>query len=217
MERGTALTAELLISWVLLLASGTLHRLLPTRRARLRSGDDSAGAWGGSNQRTGACGSAYLCSSVISTSAFSSQYVIPISRYIVVAVARCSWACSRLSVRRYSLPRPRWQWATRGACRARRPAPWRDRSGDMQRRRLDQRPRPPLLVSRALLPHRLVRSHPRQGPAPFRPQPGATFKAIASQRLFPRSRYSRLSASRRQGGRARRTPRPGSASPHRHH
>jgi hypothetical protein len=28
-----------------------------------------------------------------SASAFSSQYVIPISRYIVVAVVRCSWAC----------------------------------------------------------------------------------------------------------------------------
>src|SRR4029453_7034577 len=32
-------------------------------------------------------------------SAFSSQYVIPISRYIVVAVVRCACACSRLSVR----------------------------------------------------------------------------------------------------------------------
>ena len=29
-----------------------------------------------------------------SASAFSSQYVMPMSRYIVVAVARCSWACS---------------------------------------------------------------------------------------------------------------------------
>src|SRR4030095_12396229 len=42
-------------------------------------------------------------------SACSSQYVMPISRYIVVAVARCSCACSRLPVRRYSLPRPRWR------------------------------------------------------------------------------------------------------------
>jgi hypothetical protein len=32
-------------------------------------------------------------------SACSSQYVIPISRYIVVAVVRCSCACSRLPVR----------------------------------------------------------------------------------------------------------------------
>jgi len=31
---------------------------------------------------------------------FSSQYVIPISRYIVVAVVRCSRTCSRLPVRR---------------------------------------------------------------------------------------------------------------------
>jgi hypothetical protein len=31
---------------------------------------------------------------------FSSQYVIPISRYIVVAVVRCSCACSRLPERR---------------------------------------------------------------------------------------------------------------------
>ena len=36
----------------------------------------------------------------ISVSAFSSQYVIPISPYIVVAVVRCSRACSRLLVRR---------------------------------------------------------------------------------------------------------------------
>src|SRR5262245_47549243 len=35
-----------------------------------------------------------------SASALSSQYVIPISRYIIVAVARCSCACSRLPVRR---------------------------------------------------------------------------------------------------------------------
>ena len=30
---------------------------------------------------------------LISASTFSSQYVMPISRYIVVAAARCSWAC----------------------------------------------------------------------------------------------------------------------------
>jgi hypothetical protein len=36
----------------------------------------------------------------VSAAAFSNQYVMPISRYIVVAVVRCSWACSRLSVRR---------------------------------------------------------------------------------------------------------------------
>jgi hypothetical protein len=35
-----------------------------------------------------------------SASAFSNQHVIPISRYIVVAVVRCSSACSRLPVRR---------------------------------------------------------------------------------------------------------------------
>src|SRR5262245_22069725 len=39
-------------------------------------------------------------SSPISASAFSSQYVIPISRYIVVAMVRCSCACPRLPVRR---------------------------------------------------------------------------------------------------------------------
>ena len=44
-----------------------------------------------------------------SASAVFSQYVIPISQYIVVAVVRCSCACSRLPVRRSSLPRPRWQ------------------------------------------------------------------------------------------------------------
>jgi len=36
----------------------------------------------------------------ISRSALSSQYVIPISRYIVVAVVRCSCAGSRWPVRR---------------------------------------------------------------------------------------------------------------------
>ena len=41
-------------------------------------------------------GAASLCS----VSACSSQYVIAISRYIVVAVVRCWRACSRLSVRR---------------------------------------------------------------------------------------------------------------------
>src|SRR5262245_60571618 len=37
----------------------------------------------------------YRTTSLISTSAFSSQYVISISRYIVVAVLTCSRACSR--------------------------------------------------------------------------------------------------------------------------
>jgi len=36
----------------------------------------------------------------ISASAFSSQYVMPMSRYMAVAVVRCSWACSRLRARR---------------------------------------------------------------------------------------------------------------------
>src|SRR5262249_48911468 len=35
-------------------------------------------------------------SSPSSVSALSSQYVIPISRYIIVAVVRCSCACSRV-------------------------------------------------------------------------------------------------------------------------
>ena len=35
----------------------------------------------------------------VSASAFSSQKGISISRNIVVAVVRCSWACSRLPVR----------------------------------------------------------------------------------------------------------------------
>lgn len=38
-------------------------------------------------------------------SALCSQYVIPMSWYIDVAVVRCSRACSRLPVRRYSMPR----------------------------------------------------------------------------------------------------------------
>ena len=37
---------------------------------------------------------------LISASAFSSQYVMPMSPYIVVAVVRCSWVSSRLPVRR---------------------------------------------------------------------------------------------------------------------
>src|SRR5262245_22848692 len=52
-------------------------------------------------------------SSMTRASVCSSQYVIPVARYIVVAVVRCSSACSRLPVRRESLPRPRWQWPTR--------------------------------------------------------------------------------------------------------
>jgi hypothetical protein len=35
----------------------------------------------------------------LAASACSSQYVIPISRYIAVAVVRCSCACSRLPPR----------------------------------------------------------------------------------------------------------------------
>jgi hypothetical protein len=43
----------------------------------------------------------FFCySSRASACACSSQYVIPISRYIVVAVVRCSCACSRWPVRR---------------------------------------------------------------------------------------------------------------------
>src|SRR5262245_51453909 len=38
-------------------------------------------------------------SSIICACAFSSQYVMPISRYIVVAVVRCSCTCSRWPVR----------------------------------------------------------------------------------------------------------------------
>ena len=49
-----------------------------------------------------------------SASACSSQNCMSISRYIVAAVVRCSSVCSRLFVRRKSLPRPRWQWAMRG-------------------------------------------------------------------------------------------------------
>ena len=44
-----------------------------------------------------------------STSACSSQKGIFISRYIVVAMSRCSCACLRAPVRRYSLARPWWQ------------------------------------------------------------------------------------------------------------
>ena len=39
-------------------------------------------------------------SSRTSVFAFSSQYVMSILRYIVAAVARCCWACSRSPVRR---------------------------------------------------------------------------------------------------------------------
>ena len=53
--------------------------------------------------------------SLISASTCSSQNRMSISRYSAVAVARCSCACSRVPVRRESLPRPRWQWAIEGA------------------------------------------------------------------------------------------------------
>jgi hypothetical protein len=42
---------------------------------------------------------------------------MPHSRYIAMAVVRSSWASCRLPVRRYSLPRPRWQWTARGRLR----------------------------------------------------------------------------------------------------
>src|SRR5262249_40920167 len=42
----------------------------------------------------------FLGHAPISASACSSQYVMPISRYIVVAVVRCSCPCSRFAVRR---------------------------------------------------------------------------------------------------------------------
>jgi hypothetical protein len=44
---------------------------------------------------------------LISASACSSRNRMPIARYIVVAIGRCSWACSRFPVRLYNLPRPR--------------------------------------------------------------------------------------------------------------
>src|SRR6185436_2604925 len=50
----------------------------------------------------------------VSVSACSSQNGMSISRYIVIAVVRCSCASCRLPVRRWSLPRPRWQWAASG-------------------------------------------------------------------------------------------------------
>jgi hypothetical protein len=45
-------------------------------------------------------GAAHQCGLAISASACSSQNCMSISRYIVVAVVRCSWACSRWPVRR---------------------------------------------------------------------------------------------------------------------
>src|SRR5262249_43126500 len=38
-------------------------------------------------------------SSASAASAWVSQYVLLMSRYVVAAVEKCSWACSRLSVR----------------------------------------------------------------------------------------------------------------------
>jgi NAD(P)-dependent dehydrogenase (short-subunit alcohol dehydrogenase family) len=55
-----------------------------------------------------------LCYAVSSASAFSSQYVMPMSRYIVVAAVRYSCASWRLPVRRESRPSARWQCATSG-------------------------------------------------------------------------------------------------------
>ena len=45
--------------------------------------------------------------SLISVSAWSSHKRLPISRNIVAAVMRCSCACSRLPIRRETVPRPR--------------------------------------------------------------------------------------------------------------
>jgi hypothetical protein len=78
---------------------GASHAPSPRAGRGSGSGDDSAEAGDGSNHGAG-LRAPYLPISVVSLSAFSSQYVMPISRYIAVAVARCCWACSPLSVRR---------------------------------------------------------------------------------------------------------------------
>jgi len=82
-------------------ASPCLGHRIGRAQARRRSSYGQGRGYGGAD------GS----SQSMPVSACSNQYAIPISRYIVVAVVRCSRACSRLPVRRYSLPRPRWQWA----------------------------------------------------------------------------------------------------------
>src|SRR5713101_2166321 len=42
------------------------------------------------------------------------QKVISIPRYISTAVDNAVWPCSRWPVVAYSVPSPRWQWATSG-------------------------------------------------------------------------------------------------------
>ena len=61
------------------------------------------------------------CTSAASVS--GSHKVIPISRYSAIAVDSAPRACSRWPVAAYSVPRPRWQCASSGAC----PAPQRGR------------------------------------------------------------------------------------------
>jgi Protein of unknown function (DUF1214) len=46
--------------------------------------------------------------------ASSNQKLMPILRYIVIAVAKCSSPCARSPMRWWSEPRPRWQWAMSG-------------------------------------------------------------------------------------------------------
>src|SRR5262245_48963613 len=47
-------------------------------------------------------------------SAWGSQKVMSIARYISIAVVSAVWACSCWSTVVYSIPRPRWQWAWSG-------------------------------------------------------------------------------------------------------
>src|SRR5262249_18292407 len=95
-QRGRALFAEARPLRVVVLAPGTLHKHPPGAG---RGSDLAAIVRGlGAGQTTGrACGPVIYPSPVVSASAFSSQYVMSIARYIAVAVARCSWACWRSS------------------------------------------------------------------------------------------------------------------------
>ena len=76
---------------------GKRHGKGTSQRGQQEAAAVHAGWWGGWARQTGTLHA--HPNSRISAFALSSQYVMPMSRYIVVAVARCSWACSGLSVR----------------------------------------------------------------------------------------------------------------------
>ena len=91
-------TADVRVSNNVLIAGPLAGGLLPDEGPSQRSQQEAAAVHAGMvgpMARQGATPHGHP-NSRISASAFSSQYAMPMSQYIAVALTRCSWACSRL-------------------------------------------------------------------------------------------------------------------------